>query len=236
MPDLPDTINNVLLLYKLLKIYETDMLNVTFFTFNAFDENTYIITNEKKQCWIVDPGMYEAGETKQLVDHITNSQLQPQAIINTHAHLDHIFGVNALKDLYKIPFGIHELELPVLQMGASTAAMFGFDLKDIPVQTYFIKDGEPLKLGDDTLQVFLTPGHSPGSVSYYYPEGNWVISGDVLFSGSIGRTDLPGGNFDTLINSIKTKLFTLPAATTVLSGHGDSTTIGEEMKYNPFLK
>lgn len=212
------------------------MLNVNFFTFNAFDENTYIISNAKKECWIVDPGMYHQEEIDQMIAYITDKQLQPKAIINTHAHIDHIFGVKSLVDKYQIPFGIHEKEQPVIDRAADAAAMFGFQLSDLPKPTFFIKDGAPMQLGDDTVEVLLTPGHSPGSISFYHAAGSWVISGDVLFSGSIGRTDLPGGNFDTLISSIKTYLFALPLETTVLSGHGPSTTIGEEKRFNPFLK
>ncbi len=212
------------------------MLNVDFFTFNAFEENTYIISNEKKQCWIVDPGMYGDHEVAQMFAFITDKQLQPQAIINTHAHLDHIFGVQALINKYNIPFGIHEDELPVLKMAASSASLFGFDIKETPKPTFFIKEGVPLQLADDTLEVFHTPGHSPGSVSFYYPKGNWVISGDVLFSGSIGRTDFPLCSYDALINSIRTRLFTLPDETVVLSGHGPSTHVGDEKKHNPFLQ
>ncbi len=212
------------------------MLNVSFFTFNAFDENTYIITNEKKQCWIVDPGMYHDDEKDALFSFITQNQLQPQAIINTHTHLDHIFGVQSVIDKYGIPFGVHKQESEVLKMAAGSATMFGFDFKNIPHPTFFITEGEPLLLGDDVLQVFHTPGHSPGSISFYYPKGNWVISGDVLFLGSIGRTDLPGGNTDTLLNSIRKHLFTLPGETKVLSGHGPATNIAEEKMHNPFLK
>ncbi len=212
------------------------MLNINYFTFNAFEENTYIIANDKKQCWIIDPGMYQQDEKDAIFEFIANKQLQPQGIINTHAHIDHIFGVQALMDKYNIPFSMHEQETEVLKMAAGSATLFGFDFRSVPKPTSFIKASEPLQLGDDILQVFHTPGHSPGSISFYYPRGNWVISGDVLFSGSIGRTDLPGGNFDTLINSIHTQLFTLPAETTVLSGHGPATTIGEEKKHNPFLK
>ncbi len=212
------------------------MLNVSFFTFNAFEENTYIITNEKKQCWIVDPGMYGEEEENALFSFIAEKQLQPQAIINTHAHLDHIFGVQAVLDKYHIPFGLHQQELPVLQMASASASLFGFDFNTPPDPTFFISEHELLMLGDDTLQVFFTPGHSSGSISFYYPKGNWVISGDVLFSGSIGRTDLPGGNFDTLVSSIRTHLFTLPGETTVLSGHGPATKISEEKMHNPFLK
>lgn len=212
------------------------MLNVSFFTFNAFEENTYIISNEKKECWIIDPGMYEPRELEAVSAHIEKHQLIPQAIINTHAHIDHIFGVQALKDKYNIPFYIHDKEIVVLQSATASAAMFGFTIDTPPaVEKYIISDSE-LTLGTDMLKVLFTPGHSPGSVSFYYPAGNWVISGDVLFSGGIGRTDLPGGNYDTLINSIKSKLFTLPDITTVLSGHGPSTTIGDEKMDNPFLR
>ncbi|GAA4465761.1 MBL fold metallo-hydrolase [Nemorincola caseinilytica] len=211
------------------------MLNVHFFTFNAFSENTYIISDHKKDCWIVDPGMYEQRETDEFISFIEKQQLRPRGIINTHAHLDHIFGVNALKERYNIPFGIHRQELPVLQRGADTAAMFGMQLSGVPVADNYIPHGIPLQLGDDTIEVLLTPGHSPGSISFYYAPGNWVIAGDVLFNGSIGRTDLPGGNFDTLISSIRTQLFPLPDGTVVLSGHGPATTIGDEKADNPFL-
>jgi glyoxylase-like metal-dependent hydrolase (beta-lactamase superfamily II) len=212
------------------------MLNINFFTFNAFDENTYVIFNEKKQCWIIDPGMYDKRETARLIAFIEEKHLEPLAIINTHTHLDHIFGVQALIDKYNIPFGIHKLELPVLDMAEASGAMFGVPISEVPVPTFFIKEGEPLKLGDDVLDVFLTPGHSPGSLSFYYPKGRWVVAGDVLFAGSIGRTDLPGGSFETLIHSIRTHLFTLPPETTVLSGHGPATQIGEEKAHNPFLR
>ena len=212
------------------------MLNVVFFTFNAFEEKTYIIANEKKQCWIVDPGMYDKEEVEKVIEYISNKQLQPQAVINTHAHLDHIFGAQAMMDQYGIPFGVHEKETPVLQMAAVSASMFGFDFHAAPTPSFYIKETESLMLGDDAIDVRFTPGHSPGSISFYYAPGNWVISGDVLFSGSIGRTDLPGGDFDTLIGSIRTQLFALPSDTKVLSGHGPATNIGEEKKHNPFLK
>jgi len=180
--------------------------------------------------------MYEQHEIDKMISFINNNQLQPKAIINTHTHIDHVFGVQALIDKYNIPFGMHQLDLPVLKAAAGSAMLFGFTFNAAPTPTFFIKETEPLMLGNDKLQVFLTPGHSPGSISFYYPEGNWVISGDVLFEGSIGRTDLPGGNFDTLINSIRTSLFTLPGDTTVFSGHGPETTIANEQKFNPFLQ
>ena len=212
------------------------MLNVTFFTFNPFEENTYIIANEQKQCWIVDPGMYFPEEIQSFTGYLSEKQLVPQGIINTHTHLDHIFGVQALMDKYNIPFGIHKADTPVLERADVSGAMFGFDNVIAPIPTFYIDEHQPMKLGNDTLDVRFTPGHSPGSVSFYYAPGNWVISGDVLFSGSVGRTDLPGGNFETLVKSIKTQLFTLPGSTQVLSGHGPETHIEEEIKYNPFLR
>lgn len=211
------------------------MLNVAFFTFNAFQENTYILSNEHKQCWIIDPGMYDKRETELVISYITDNQLIPQGIINTHTHIDHIFGVQALIDKYNISFGTHELENEVLRMAAGSAVVFGFEFRNVPKPSHHISEGK-IMLGDDSITVFHTPGHSPGSISFYYPKGEWVISGDVLFSGSIGRTDLPGGNFDTLIKSIRENLFTLPDETVVLSGHGPETTIGEEKRSNPFLQ
>lgn len=211
------------------------MLYITAFTFNPFQENTYLIINDKNECWIVDPGMFDNNETKHFTEYLKSNNLIPKGIINTHAHIDHIFGVQAMIDTYNISFGIHKQEEIVLKNAPMAAGMFGIPFTTAPVQTHYIQEGEPLLIGDDVLEVRFTPGHSPGSISFYYPEGKWVLSGDVLFNNSIGRTDLPGGNFDTLINSIRTQLFTLPDETTVYSGHGPATTIAHEKSYNPFL-
>ena len=212
------------------------MLNIYSFTFNPFQENTYLIVNGQRQCWIVDPGMYYADEINLLNDYMEEHQLKPQAIINTHAHIDHIFGVQQLIDRYQVPFMIHEKDLPVLQSANASAAMFGFKFDAIPVPSAYIKQNEPLLLGDDEVEVRFAPGHSPGSVVFYYAPGKWLLAGDVLFAGSIGRTDLPGGNHETLLNSIHTQLFTLPEHTTVFPGHGPETNIGHEKKHNPFLQ
>lgn len=212
------------------------MLQIQCFTFNPFQENTYLIINNRKECWIVDPGMYEAEEVSYLVRYIGDEKLVPKAIINTHTHLDHIFGVNALKNQFNIPFGIHIADQPVLNGAAGAAVLFGFNFRDIPKPDFFIEVGTPIALGNDSLDVRFTPGHSPGSISFYHADSKWVIGGDVLFNGSIGRTDLPGGNFDTLIQSIREQLFTLPDDTVVYSGHGSNTTIGHEKAYNPFLQ
>ncbi len=212
------------------------MLYTESFVFNPFQENTYIIRNDARECIITDPGMYGAEETAHLVEYITTNELKPVAIVNTHAHIDHILGVNALKQKYGIPFYLHEKELPVLQGATASAMMFGFDFRDIPAVDGYLKEGNSFKLGDDELEIRFTPGHSPGSVVLYYANGGWVIGGDVLFNGSIGRTDLPGGNHETLLNSISTAMYTLPDNTTVYSGHGPATTIGNEKKYNPFIR
>jgi len=212
------------------------MLTVKQFTFNDFQENTYIIINEKKQCWIIDPGMYRSSEEEKLFSFIEQQGLIPQAIINTHTHLDHIFGVQAVKDKYNITFGIHKDDEQVLKFAASSAAMFGIDFQQAPNAEFYIPEGAGYKLGDETIDVFHCPGHSPGSIVFYYAAGNWAVGGDVLFSGSIGRTDLPGGSFETLINSIQGKLFNLPDETKVYPGHGPYTTIGEEKISNPFCK
>lgn len=205
------------------------------FTFNPFQENTYIIFNENKDCWIIDPGMYDTNEMDHFEKFISDNQLIPKAIINTHTHIDHIFGVSALKEKYNIPFAIHNADAPVLDGAAGAAMLFGFQFKNTPTVDFNLNEDEGYNIGEEHLKIFLVPGHSPGSVAFYHEKENWVISGDTLFSGSIGRTDLPGGNHDQLIKSIHTQLLTLPDDVKVYSGHGPETTIGIERQNNPFL-
>lgn len=211
------------------------MLYTQSFVFNPFQENTYIIYNDKNQCWIVDPGMYNQDEISMLFAFIDDKKLHPQAIINTHTHIDHILGVSAVKDKYNITFGIHEKDLPVLNGAAGSAMLFGINFKGSLVADFYIKEDVKFEIGNEELEILFVPGHSPGSIAFYYPRGKWVIAGDALFSGSIGRTDLPGGNHDQLITSIKTQLLTLPEDTIVYSGHGQPTKVGIEKKTNPFL-
>lgn len=212
------------------------MLQVHAFTFNPFQENTYILFNDEKNCWIIDPGMYGEAEEQVVFDFIAQHELQPQHIINTHAHIDHVLGIAALQKKYAIPFGMHADEVPVLANAAGSALMFGLNLDKSPVADFFIKEGSTIKLGEDALHIRLAPGHSPGSIVFYYPEGEWIIGGDVLFQGSIGRSDLPGGNHEVLLQSISSQLYTLPDATTVYSGHGAVTNIGIEKQSNPFIR
>jgi len=212
------------------------MIEVQSFTFNPFQENTYLLINSEKDCWIVDPGMYEASEHELVTEFISREGLTPRAIMNTHTHTDHIFGVQAMKERYSIPFLAHRDDLPVLQNAAASAQLFGFTMPDSPSPDGYITAGEPLMLGNDLLEVRFTPGHSPGSIVFYSAAYGWVISGDVLFYQSIGRSDLPGGNHETLLQSIRTEMFSLPDATKVFPGHGPATTIGFEKAHNPFMK
>jgi hydroxyacylglutathione hydrolase len=212
------------------------MLQLIQFTFNPFGENTYLWVNEKKECWITDPGMYGAEEESVLTKYIAAQRLKPQFIFNTHAHIDHILGVDALKQKYNIRFGVHKKELPILENAVGSAMMFGFNFRVAPQPDFFIEENTLLQLGEDVLEIRFVPGHSPGSIAFYYPEGGFVVSGDVLFQHSVGRTDLPGSNPDDLMTSIKKQLYTLPDATKVYSGHGSFTTVREEKKVNPFVR
>lgn len=211
------------------------MLQVASFTFNPFSENTYVIFHENKSCWIVDPGMMNEAEYAELDKFINANRLVPKSIINTHAHIDHILGIDYVASKYGIPFYLHEKELPILNNAANTARMFGFQYAGVQTKPGYVNEQDGLFLNEEKIEIRFVPGHSPGSVAFYYEKGGWVISGDALFAGSIGRTDLLMGDYDTLINSIKTQLLNLPDHTEVFSGHGPATTIGEERKNNPFL-
>lgn len=212
------------------------MLQVHKLAFNPFQENTYIISNNTAQCWIVDPGMSTNAEQQDMLAYIGSKQLQPVAIINTHAHIDHILGVDFIAQHFNIPFFIHEKELPILQNAANTAKMFGFQYEGVQTQVQYLSEQKNYQLGTEYIDILLVPGHSPGSIAFYSEKDNWVISGDALFAGGIGRTDLLMGDYDTLIQSIKNELLTLPDDTIVYSGHGGTTTISSERKNNPFLQ
>ncbi len=212
------------------------MTKVQCFTFNPFQENTYIVYDDSKDCIIFDPGNINVKEDKILSGFIAQHELRPVRLINTHCHLDHVFGNEYVVDQYKIDFAIHKGEIPVLNSFLPTCQMYGVPIKTpSPSPTSFIVDQELIEFGNTKLVALFTPGHSPASLSFYCEAENFIIAGDVLFRESIGRTDLPGGNFDTLIQSIQIKLFTLPDGTIVYSGHGPATTIGHEKRYNPFL-
>ncbi len=212
------------------------MLHIKSFVFNPFSENTYIIYNNERHAFIVDPGNFSDAETQQLQNFIGENGLTVQNILLTHAHIDHVLGLQWAHDTYKVPVMLHEIEKEILDRNPMDANRFGFFFKPFSGELKFLKENDIISLGNDNLDVLHVPGHSPGSVAYYSKESGLTLSGDVLFEGSIGRTDLYKGNHEQLIASVSKKLFTLPDDTKVYSGHGNPTTIGFEKQYNPFFR
>ena len=212
------------------------MLAVKTFTFNPVQENTYILYNDRKECCIIDPGCYFPQEREKLRSEIENSALKPVLLLNTHCHLDHVFGNKFVFETWGLVPHIHQLEKAVLEYAPVSAERWQMPFENYTGEVIFISEGKKISVGSDELLIFFTPGHSPGSISFYHEAGAFVIDGDVLFDGSIGRTDLPGGNYETLVQSIQTQLFTLPDETKVYPGHGAMTTIGLEKMNNPFVK
>lgn len=212
------------------------MIQIQFFTFNPFSENTYVLYDETGEAIIVDPGCYEAEELEELYNYIETNKLKPVEIINTHAHIDHVLGVHAVKTKYNIPFALHKIDEQLLKAVKTYAPNYGFPKFDEPEIDRYLVEGESVRFGNSELKVIFVPGHAPGHVAFVSPAQRFVIGGDVLFRQSIGRTDLPGGDFNTLIESIRMKLFTLDDDYTVYAGHMGPTTIGFEKKNNPFLK
>lgn len=212
------------------------MLSLKTFIFNPVQENTYVLYNENRECCIIDPGCYFSEEKQLLKTAIEKAELKPVLLLNTHCHLDHIFGNKFVHETWGLELHIHEKEKPVFDRGPESGLRWQLPFENYQGPLHYIKEGTNVTLGNEELEVLFTPGHSPGSVSFYHEAGGFVIGGDVLFNGSIGRTDLPGGDYDTLINSIQTKLFTLPDETKVYSGHGTVTTVGFEKMNNPFVK
>lgn len=206
------------------------------FTFNYFSENTYVLYDETLECAVVDPGCCNREEEQQLQQFIEEQKLKPVLLLNTHCHIDHILGNHFVASGYKLGLNIHPTEHPVLQSGVIVADRYGIPYHPSPEPSAFLKEGVAVTFGNTSLDVLFTPGHSPGSVCFVNHSGQSVIAGDVLFNGSIGRTDLPGGNFETLAHSIRTQLYTLNDVYTVYPGHGEPTTIGQEKQSNPFVK
>lgn len=211
-------------------------MNIVKFTFSPFQENTYILYDNTKQCVIIDPGCYDENERRRLVEFIESRELNPVRLLNTHGHLDHIFGNKFVAEKYNLQVESHKDEQQVIDYSAIAAQSYGLQLEQSPRITVFWDEGDSVTFGDSELKVFFTPGHSPASISFYSEKDNFIIGGDVLFRLSIGRTDLPGGNFETLSHSIKTKFYTLPDETKVYSGHGEVTTVGYEKQHNPFVR
>ena len=206
------------------------------FVFSPITVNTYILADESGKCAVIDCGCYDEDEFKILTDLIGEKKLDPVLLLNTHCHLDHIFGNRMFLEKYKLGSYCHDEE----EMNRTNAVMysgyFGLTMEEPPEPAGFLSDGESISFGSETLTAIHVPGHAPGSLAFYSKKNNIIFTGDTLFEGSIGRSDIPGGDHLMLIKNIKSKLFILPPETVVYPGHGEATTIGTEMKSNPYLR
>jgi len=211
------------------------MLKVKVFTFSPIQENTYVLYNDEGKALIIDPGCYTKEEQDILRQFIESESLTPVKLVNTHCHLDHVFGNKWVYDTYKTPLHIHPQEEQMLQLAPLSGEKWGLPFINYTGPLNYLNEGDTIQIGNDALTIIFTPGHSPASICFYCENQQFIIGGDVLFRGSIGRTDLPGGNYDTLIKSIREQLFILPEDVTVFPGHGMKTTIGYEKRNNPFL-
>lgn len=211
------------------------MIHIETFVFNPFAENTYVLHDETGETVIIDPGCCDKQELAEITDYIETNALKPVQIINTHAHIDHVLGIAALKRKYNIPFSLHQLDEPLLKAVKSYASNYGFSGFDEPEIDKYLAEGDTVQFGNSSLKVIFVPGHAPGHIAFVNEAQRFVIGGDVLFHMSIGRTDLPGGDHNQLLLSIRNKLFTLPDDYNVYPGHMQLTTIGFEKKNNPFF-
>lgn len=212
------------------------MFLIKTFAFNPILENTYLLYNESKDCIIIDPGCYFDDEKETFINFILQQHLHPKLLLNTHCHLDHVFGNKIISEKFGLTLQAHQLEKEVLALAPASGLIYDLPFDNYQGEIKWLKEGDKIFLGEDVLVVIHVPGHSPGSVCYYCKNQKFLIGGDVLFLNSIGRTDIPGGNMNDLLTNIKSKLFALPDDTIVYPGHGPSTTIGEEKKNNPYLQ
>ena len=212
------------------------MIHSHSFTFNPFQENTYVIYSDSGICVIIDPGCYEESEKNKLVAFIAKKRLKPSQVWLTHAHIDHVLGLKFCCGHFGIKALIHPLEIPQLKAVEVYAPNYGFYDFEPTDKLEILDISNPLSIDTEMFELLFVPGHAPGHVAFHHIESAQVWAGDVLFRQSIGRTDLPGGNFQVLEQSIQNELYTLPSETAVYPGHGPSTTIGFERQNNPFVK
>lgn len=212
------------------------MLTIKAFTFNPVAENMYILLNEVKEAIIIDPGCYFSEEKEKVKSFVESNGIKPVQLLNTHCHLDHVLGNKWVYETYGLELFLHPNEEQVLNAAPQYAQMWGMPFENYQGPLHFLEKDDIIKSGDNELKVLLAPGHSPGSICFYSEQEKFLIGGDVLFKNSIGRTDLPGGNHQVLIESIRQQLFILPDDVIVYPGHGENTTVGYEKKNNPFLQ
>lgn len=211
------------------------MITIRIFVFNPLQVNTYVLSDETGECIIIDPACYTSQEKEMLGQYIAGNHLTVVKSVNTHGHVDHIVGMRHIAQKHNPKIEIHEKDIPTLKDAQKFGSIFGFNIEEPPAITGYLSEGTDVTFGNSSLQVFHVPGHSPGSVAFFNPQQKFVITGDVLFKGSIGRTDFIDGNYDQLMESIFKKIMPLPPDTEVFPGHGPSTTIHEEALSNPFL-
>jgi len=211
------------------------MLTVKRFIFNPIQENTYVVYNGKDACAIIDPGCYFPEEKQALSHWLRETRVHPNLLLNTHCHLDHVFGNKWAAEHYNLELQIGEKELPTFNFAPESGIRWSMPFENYKGNILFLKEGDDIVMGTDILEVLFTPGHSVGHVVFYNREQGFIIGGDVLFRMGIGRTDLPGGDHALLIKSIREKLLGLPGDVIVYPGHGEPTTIGFEKENNPFL-
>lgn len=202
---------------------------------NPYQENTYILYDETAECAIIDPGMYTAAEQNAVVNFIRLNNLKPVLLLNTHCHVDHVLGNKFVFDQYGLKPQFHRGEQEVLEFVPAWAGQTGLHYELSPMPDTYLPETGTIKFGNTELQLIFAPGHSPAHLCFYDAKNKILVGGDVLFRGSIGRTDLPGGNHDLLLDNIEQKLFTLPDDCIVYPGHGPETTIGFEKQHNPFF-
>lgn len=211
-------------------------LQIKKFTFSPLQENTYILFDETKECIIVDPGCYNTTEETALCNFIEMHQLKPVLLLNTHAHIDHIFGNHFVKIKYQIPFGLHSDDIPLFERAEAMAKLWNLNYSPSPLPDFDLKNKREIAFGSSELEIRFAPGHAPGHVIFYHSQKELAVVGDTVFKGSIGRTDLPWGDHQTLLNSIQNQIFTLPDSTILYSGHGPETTVISEKQFNPFFQ
>ena len=214
------------------------MIKIKLFQFNMFPVNCYLLTDEDtSECVIIDAGCYYPDEQLELKNYISDNRLKPVRLLNTHLHLDHIFGNAYVSRTYHLQPEASQRDEFLIPRTASYCKMFGFPVNEEPAPLGgYLSDGDQIQFGNSTLQVIATPGHSPGGLVFYNKENACMFCGDTLFQCGIGRTDFEQGSYHQLIDSIRCRLFTLPDDTVVYPGHGPKTTIGDEKKYNPYLR
>jgi glyoxylase-like metal-dependent hydrolase (beta-lactamase superfamily II) len=212
------------------------MIKIQKFVFNAFQVNSYILYDKSGECVIIDAACYEGHEQQEVKEFIDKNSLKLVRNLNTHCHIDHILGNGFIAKTFGIFPEYHEASVPFLDTSREIAASFGYTMNEIPAPARYLEDNEKITFGTSVLEVLYTPGHADGSVCFYNKEQGFVITGDVLFRDTIGRTDLPSGNFDLLMKSIREKIFTLPDDTLIYPGHGPETSVGYEKQNNPFIR